>query len=69
MAGRTMLEVLDDMSTTHQSLDSIAQAERFQADAIDEMLGKVEPGSVEEVCLRVMQRYAICLSVTTCSDT
>jgi hypothetical protein len=67
MDGRTLLEVLNDMMTTSKPLDSIALHERFALAEVEEVISKAESGSVEEVCLTVMRKFAIC-PPTTSSD-
>jgi hypothetical protein len=65
MDGRTLLEVLNDMMTTYKPLDSIALHERFALAKVEEELSKAESGSVEQVCLTVMRKFAICPTTTS----
>jgi NACalpha-BTF3-like transcription factor len=53
----TLKDAIETLSTTHQSLDLVAQGCVVDAAEVDAALKAAEPDTVEAVCLQVLAKH------------
>jgi hypothetical protein len=53
----TLKDAIETLSTTHQSLDLVAQGCVVDAAEVDAALKLAEPDTVEAVCLQVLAKH------------